>query len=281
MKLMRVGPAGAEKPAMMDDGGVIRDLSGHIDDVTGATLGADSLAALGAIDPASLPAVDAGVRVGPCVGSVRNVICVGLNYTDHAIETNNPIPTEPVLFSKAVTSLCGPNDNVEKPRGSTMLDWEIELAIIIGKRAKYVSEADAMDYVAGFAVFNDVSEREFQTKRPGGQWLKGKSHETFGPLGPWMVTKDEVGDPNSLAMSLTVNGNTMQKGSTKTFIFQVQTVVSHISQYLTLEPGDVIPTGTPPGVGAGMNPQVFLNVGDVMELEIAGLGRQRQTVVAA
>lgn len=281
MKLMRVGPKGAEKPAMLDAGGVIRDLSAHVADIDGSVLGSDGLAKLAAIDPATLPAVDAGTRIGACVGNVRNVICVGLNYTDHAIETNNPIPSEPVLFSKAVTSLCGPNDDVEKPRLSTMLDWEIELAIVIGKRAKYVSEADAMDYVAGFACFNDVSERDFQTKRPGGQWLKGKSHETFGPLGPWMVTKDEIANPNSLSMELKVNGRTMQKGSTKTFIFQVAKVVSDISQYLTLEPGDIIPTGTPPGVGAGMKPQVFLNVGDVMELEIEGLGSQRQTVVQA
>lgn len=281
MKLMRVGPAGQEKPAILDGNGVIRDISAHVADIDGSVLGADGLAKLAGIDLGSCPAVDASTRIGPCVGNVSNVICVGLNYTDHAIETNNPIPTEPVLFSKAVTSLSGPNDDVEKPRGSTMLDWEIELAIIIGKRAKYVSEADAMDYVAGFAVFNDVSEREFQTQRPGGQWLKGKSHETFGPLGPWMVTRDEAGDPSNLAMQLNVNGKTMQKGSTKTFIFHPATVVSHISQYLTLEPGDVIPTGTPPGVGAGMNPQVFLSPGDVMELEIEGLGAQKQTVVAA
>ena len=281
MKLMRVGAKGAEKPAMLDASGTIRDLSAHVADIDGSVLGADGLAKLGGIDPASLPEVSADTRIGACVGNVRNVICVGLNYTDHAIETNNPIPTEPVLFSKAVTALSGPNDDVEKPRGSTMLDWEIELAIIIGKRCKYVSEADAMDYVAGFACFNDVSEREFQTKRPGGQWLKGKSHETFGPLGPWMVTKDEAGDPSNLAVELKVNGQTMQKGSTKTFIFHPATVVSPISQYITLEPGDVIPTGTPPGVGAGMNPQVFLNPGDVMELEIEGLGTQRQTVVQA
>ena len=281
MKLMRVGPAGQEKPAILDGNGVIRDISAHVGDIDGSVLGADGLAKLAGIDLGSCPAVDPATRVGACVGNVSNVICVGLNYTDHAIETGNPIPTEPVLFSKAVTSLSGPNDDVEKPRGSTMLDWEVELAIIIGKRAKYVSEADAMDYVAGFAVFNDVSEREFQTQRPGGQWLKGKSHETFGPLGPWMVTRDEIADPNSLSMSLKVNDKVMQNGSTKTFIFQVATVVSHISQYLTLEPGDVIPTGTPPGVGAGMNPQVFLNPGDVMELEIEGLGSQKQTVVAA
>lgn len=281
MKLMRVGPKGAEKPAMMDAGGVIRDLSAHASDIDGSVLGADALAKLAAIDPTSLPEVSADTRIGQCVGNVGNVICVGLNYTDHAIETNNPIPTEPVLFSKAVTSLSGPNDDVERPRGSTMLDWEIELAIVIGKRAKYVSEAEAMDHVAGFACFNDVSEREFQTQRPGGQWLKGKSHETFGPLGPWMVTKDEVADPSNLNVELKVNGKTMQKGNTKTFIFHPATVVSHISQYITLLPGDVIPTGTPPGVGAGMNPQVFLNAGDVMDLEIEGLGTQRQTVVSA
>ena len=281
MKLMRVGAKGAEKPAMLDANGVIRDLSAHVADIDGSVLGPDGLAKLAAIDPVSLPEVAADKRIGPCVGNVGNVICVGLNYSDHAIETGNPIPTEPVLFSKAVTSLCGPNDDVEKPRGSTKLDWEIELAVVIGKRAKYVSEADAMDYVAGFACFNDVSEREFQTERPAGQWLKGKSHETFGPLGPWMVTKDEIANSNDLAMELKVNGKTMQKGSTQTFIFQVATVVSHISHYMTLEPGDVIPTGTPPGVGMGMDPQVWLNVGDVMELEIAGLGSQRQTVVAA
>jgi len=281
MKLMRVGPAGAEKPAMLDAGGVIRDLSGHIDDVTGAVLDDASLARLAAIDPASLPAVDAGTRIGACVGNVGKLISVGLNYSDHAAETNNPIPTEPILFGKAITSICGPDDDVEKPRGSTKLDWEIELAIVIGKRAKYVSEADAMDHIAGYAVFNDVSERDFQIGRPGGQWLKGKSHDTFGPLGPWMVTRDDVADPGNLAMKLTVNGRTMQDGSTSTLIFSVPAVVSHISQFMTLEPGDVIPTGTPPGVGAGMNPPVFLNAGDVMELEIEGLGTQRQTVVAA
>ena len=280
MRLMRVGPKGQEKPALLD-GATIRDLSGKVDDITGATLDDESLAKLRATDPSLLPEIPAGTRIGPCVGAVGKIISVGLNYVDHAEETNNPIPTEPILFGKAVTSLCGPNDNVEKPRASTKLDWEIELAIIIGKRAKYVSEADAMDYVAGYAVFNDVSERDFQIGRPGGQWLKGKSHDTFGPLGPWMVTKDEVQDPGNLSMKLTVNGKTMQQGSTKTLIFSVPHLVHHISQFMTLEPGDVIPTGTPPGVGAGMNPPVWLNVGDVMELEIAGLGRQRQEVVAA
>ena len=280
MKLMRVGPMGQEKPALLD-GATIRDLSAHVDDITGACLDDASLAKIAALDPASLPEIPAGQRIGACVGNVGKCISVGLNYSDHAKETNNPIPTEPILFGKAATSICGPNDNVEKPRGSTKLDWEIELAIIIGKRAKYVSEAEAMDYVAGFAIVNDVSEREFQTNRPGGQWLKGKSHDTFGPLGPWMVTKDEVADPGNLAMKLTVNGKTMQSGSTATLIFGVAHLVHHISHYITLEPGDIIPTGTPPGVGAGMNPPTFLNVGDVMELEIEGLGMQRQEVVAA
>ncbi len=280
MKLLRVGPKGAENPAMLDADGTIRDLSAHVDDITGAVLDDASLDKLRGIDPSSLPAVDASTRIGPCVGDIGKCISVGLNYVDHAHETNNPIPTEPILFGKAVTSICGPNDDVEKPRASTKLDWEIELCIVIGKRAKYVSEADALEFVAGYAVFNDVSERDFQIGRPGGQWLKGKSHDTFGPLGPWLVTRDEVPDSGNLAMELKVNGNTMQKGSTKTFIFGVAEVVSHISQFMTLEPGDVIPTGTPPGVGAGMNPPVWLNVGDVMELEIEGLGTQRQTVIA-
>ena len=281
MKLLRVGPKGAEKPAILDDDGKVRDLSGVVDDIDGSVLSDEGLAKLAKVNAATLPEVSAGTRIGPCVGKIGKVVSVGLNYSDHAEETNNPIPTEPVLFGKAVTSICGPNDNVEKPRASTKLDWEIELAIIIGKRAKYVSEADALDYVAGYAVFNDVSERDFQIGRPGGQWLKGKSHDTFGPLGPWMVTKDEVPDPGNLSMSLKVNGKTMQDGTTKTLIFSIPHLVSHISQFMTLEPGDVIPTGTPPGVGAGMKPPVWLNVGDVMELEIVGLGTQRQTVVAA
>ena len=280
MKLLRVGPKGQEKPAMLDKDGVLRDLSSVINDIDGGTISDRSLDQIRAHDPDQFPHLQGDQRIGPCVGNIGKVICVGLNYSDHAAETNNPIPTEPIIFNKAITSVCGPNDDVEKPRGSSKLDWEIELAIVIGTRAKYVSEADAMNHVAGFAVFNDVSERHFQIERLG-QWTKGKSHDTFGPLGPWLVTRDEISDPGNLDMELTVNGRTMQKGSTRTLIFSVPHVVSYISQFMTLEPGDVIPTGTPPGVGAGMKPPTFLEVGDVMELEIKGLGRQRQRVVAA
>jgi 2-keto-4-pentenoate hydratase/2-oxohepta-3-ene-1,7-dioic acid hydratase in catechol pathway len=280
MKLLRVGPRGQEKPAMLDQDGVLRDLSPLVHDIDPATLSDRSLDQIRAHDLDQLPRLDAGLRIGPCVGNIGKVVCVGLNYSDHALETGNPIPTEPVLFSKAVTAVCGPNDDVQKPRGSTKLDWEVELAIIIGTEAKYVDEANAMNHVAGFAVFNDVSERHFQTER-GGQWTKGKSHDTFGPLGPWMVTRDEVADPGDLTMELTVNGQTRQKGSTQTLIFSVAHVVSYISHFMTLRPGDIIPTGTPPGVGAGMKPPTFLEAGDVMELEIQGLGRQRQKVVAA
>ena len=280
MKLLRVGPKGQEKPAMLDKDGVLRDLSSIIQDIDRACLSDRGLDQIRAHDPDQFARLDADQRIGPCVGSIGKVICVGLNYTDHAAETGNPIPTEPIIFNKAITAVCGPNDDVQKPRGSTKLDWEVELAIVIGTEAKYVSEADAMNHVAGFAVFNDVSERHFQIERLG-QWTKGKSHDTFGPLGPWMVTRDEIPDPGSLDMELKVNGRTMQKGSTRTLIFSVPHVVSYISQFMTLMPGDIIPTGTPPGVGAGMKPPTFLDVGDVMELEIQGLGRQRQRVVAA
>jgi 2-keto-4-pentenoate hydratase/2-oxohepta-3-ene-1,7-dioic acid hydratase in catechol pathway len=280
MKLLRVGPKGQEKPAMLDKNGVLRDLSSVVEDIDGGALSDRSLDQIRAHDPDHFPRPDAGERVGPCVGSIGKVICVGLNYTDHAAETGNPIPTEPIIFNKAITSVCGPNDDVEKPRASSKLDWEVELAIVIGTRAKYVTEADAMNHVAGFAIFNDVSERHFQIERLG-QWTKGKSHDTFGPLGPWLVTRDEVEDPGNLDMELKVNGRTMQKGSTRTLIFSVPHVVSYISQFMTLMPGDIIPTGTPPGVGAGMKPPTFLEVGDVMELEIQGLGRQRQRVVEA
>ncbi|MEM0944041.1 MAG: fumarylacetoacetate hydrolase family protein, partial [Pseudomonadota bacterium] len=256
----------------------IRDLSAHVSDIDGAALAPESLARLAALDPASLPVVGGTPRLGPCVGDIGKLACVGLNYSDHAIETGNPIPDQPVLFGKAVSSVCGPYDDVEMPRGSTMLDWEVELAIVIGSPTKNVSEADAMDHVAGFAVFNDISERDFQTKR-GGQWMKGKSHDTFGPLGPWMVSKDEVADVTDLDMWLDVSGTRRQTGNTQTFIFKPAFVVHYISQYMSLQPGDVIPTGTPPGVGMGMTPQVFLKNGDIMELGISGLGEQRLRVV--
>ena len=278
MKLMRVGPKGAERPALMDASGTIRDLSGRVDDIAGAALSDEGLAKLRALDPTTLPAVPANVRVGPCVGRIGKLCCVGLNYSDHAIETGNPIPEEPVLFGKAVTSVCGPYDNIETPRGSDKLDYEVEIAIVIGKTAKNVSEADALSHVAGYAVFNDVSERTFQTKRSG-QWLKGKSHDSFGPLGPWMVTRDEIADVGNLAMFLDVNGERRQTGNTNTMIFGIAHVVSYISQFMTLHPGDVIPTGTPPGVALGMKPHKWLKPGDVIELGIEGLGTQRQTVL--
>ncbi|MEM9046789.1 MAG: fumarylacetoacetate hydrolase family protein [Pseudomonadota bacterium] len=277
MKLLRYGDKGSEKPGLWD-GSAIRDLSAHVGDIDGTSLAPASLSKLAAIDPSSLPVVEGSPRLGPCVGNIGKLACVGLNYRDHATETGNPIPEEPVLFGKAVSSVCGPNDDVEMPRGSTMLDWEVELAIVIGSETKNVSEEDAMDHVAGFAVFNDVSERDFQINH-GGQWMKGKSHDTFGPLGPWMVTKDEIADVGNLDMWLDVSGTRRQTGNTKTFIFQPAFVVSYISRFMSLQPGDVIPTGTPPGVGMGMRPQVFLKNGDVMELGIQGLGEQRLPVV--
>lgn len=279
MKLVRYGPAGLEKPGCIDDQGAVRDLSGVISDISSATLSPEVLDAVMKTDVPSLPVVNDVERFGPCVGAPGKILCIGLNYSDHAAETGAAIPEEPIIFHKAVTSLSGPNDDVELPRGSVALDWEVELAIIIGREAKYVSEADAMDYVAGFALFNDVSERDYQNKRSG-QWTKGKSHDTFAPLGPWLVTKDEVGDPHNLSMWLDVNGEKRQRGNTNTLIFNVPTVISHVSQFMTLKPGDVIPTGTPPGVGLGMKPPTFLKVGDVMTLGIEGLGEQRQTVVA-
>jgi 2-keto-4-pentenoate hydratase/2-oxohepta-3-ene-1,7-dioic acid hydratase in catechol pathway len=260
--------------------GTIRDLSGVVGDIAGDVLSAEGLARLAALDPASLPAVSGAPRLGPCVGGTQKVICIGLNYSDHAAETGAEPPEEPIIFAKAVSALCGPDDDVELPRGSQALDWEVELAVIIGKRAKYVSEAEAMDHVAGFAIMNDVSERDFQTKRSG-QWTKGKSHDTFGPLGPWLVTRDELADPHNLAMTLDVNGVRRQTGNSNTLIFNVPHVIAHLSQFMTLMPGDVISTGTPPGVGMGMKPPQYLKEGDVMTLSIEGLGSQRQTVVAA
>ena len=280
MKLLRYGPAGQEKPGMVDADGTIRDLSGVVTDIGGDALSPDGLKRLAGTDPSTLSAVKGNPRIGPCVGGIQKIICIGLNYSDHAAETGATPPTEPIVFTKQLNALCGPNDDVEKPRGSKALDWEVELAVVIGSKAKYVSETDAMDHVAGFAVMNDVSERDFQTQRQG-QWTKGKSHDTFGPLGPWLVTRDEAGDPHELDMWLDVNGERRQTGNTNTLIFNVPHVVSYLSQFMTLMPGDVISTGTPPGVAMGMKPPKYLNVGDVMTLGIKSLGEQKQTVVDA
>ena len=279
MKLVRYGQPGAEKPGLVDSSGAVRDLSGHVADIDGSTLSSGSLERLAAIDPASLPAVDAGVRLGCPVGNVGKLLCIGLNYTDHAAETGMPIPDEPILFMKATTSICGPNDSVVLPRGSVKSDWEVELGVVIGSRASYVEEEDALDHVAGYCVVNDVSERQYQLESTG-QWVKGKSADTFAPIGPWVVTKDEVPDPGSLDMWLDVDGQRCQDGNTRTMIFGVKTLVSYVSRYMTLMPGDIIPTGTPPGVGAGRKPPVFLKPGNVMRLGVAGLGEQRQEVVA-
>jgi len=280
MKLARYGEKGAERPALVDADGRLRDLSAHVDDIAGAALSADVLARLAAIDPAALPLVEEGARLGACVGQVGKYLCIGLNYADHAKETGKEPPPEPVVFSKAVSAICGPNDDVEIPRGSEKADWEVELAIVIGKRAKYVSEAEALDHVAGYCLANDVSERAFQSER-GGQWTKGKSHDTFGPLGPWLVTKDEIPDPQTLDLWLDVDGVRRQTGNTRTMIFGVAHIVSYVSQFMTLEPGDVIATGTPPGVGLGMKPPVFLRAGQRMTLGAEGLGTQSQLTVQA
>jgi len=280
MKLVRYGAIGQEKPGLIDKSGQLRDLSGQVKDFASEAFSPASLAKIAALDPASLPAVGGKPRIGSPVGGLPKFIAIGLNYSDHAAEVGMAIPAEPIIFMKANNSLCGPNDAVEKPRGSTKLDWECEIAIIIGTRAKYVSEADALNYVAGYAVCNDVSERNFQIERLG-QWTKGKSHDTFGPLGPWLVTKDEIGDVQKLSMWLDVNGKRCQTGSTATMIFGVKKIVSYVSEFMTLLPGDIITTGTPPGVGSGMKPPKFLNVGDVVTLGIEGLGEQRQEIVAA
>nr|PZN43284.1 MAG: 2-hydroxyhepta-2,4-diene-1,7-dioate isomerase [Pseudomonadota bacterium] len=279
MKLVRYGNPGAEKPGIVDAEGTIRDLSGIVPDLAGKALTKASLARIAAVDPKTLPAVPAGTRLGPCVGNVRNFIAVGLNYADHAAETNSPIPSEPILFNKAPSCIVGPNDDIVVPRGSEKTDWEVELAVVIGEEASYVEEKDALNYVAGYCVCNDVSERAYQLER-GGQWAKGKGCPTFGPLGPWLVTTDEIKDVQNLSMWLDVNGERMQDGSTKTLIFSVPYLVSYISQFMKLEPGDVITTGTPPGVGMGMKPPRFLKGGEVVELGIEGLGTQRQQVRA-
>jgi 2-keto-4-pentenoate hydratase/2-oxohepta-3-ene-1,7-dioic acid hydratase in catechol pathway len=282
MKLLRYGPAGAEKPGLLDSEGRIRDLSHMVDDIAGDVLSPGELARIAALDGGALPVVDAaGVRIGPCVGRVSKMVCVGLNYADHAAEANLPLPKEPILFLKATSAICGPNDDVLIPRGSTKTDWEVELGVVIGRTARYVSEEDAMEYIAGYAVVNDVSEREYQLERGGGQWDKGKGCDTFGPLGPWLVTRDEIPNPQALRLSLKVDGKTYQDGSTETMVFNVRQLVSYISRFMTLNPGDVIATGTPPGVGMGQKPApVFLRAGQVMSLGIEGLGEQTQRVVA-
>jgi 2-keto-4-pentenoate hydratase/2-oxohepta-3-ene-1,7-dioic acid hydratase in catechol pathway len=263
---------------MLDASGTIRDLSGIVPDIAGEVLSDAVLARLAALVPASLPAVPAGTRIGPCVAGIGKFICIGLNFSDHAAETGATVPPEPIFFMKATSAVCGPDDDVWIPRGSVKTDWEVELAVVIGRRAKYVSQAEALSCIAGYAVCNDVSERAYQMERSG-QWTKGKSCDRFGPIGPWLVTRDEVADPQDLPMWLKVNGQTMQSGSTRTMVYGVAHLVSYLSEFFTLEPGDVISTGTPPGVGLGMKPPRFLRAGDVVELGIAGLGTQRQLFV--
>lgn len=279
MKLVRYGNAGEEKPGLIDADGKLRDLSARINDVNGHALSDASLKTLREIDPSTLPLVESDPRFGPCVGNIGKFLCIGLNYSDHAAETGAEIPEHPILFMKATSAVCGANDTVSLPRGSDMGDWEVELGVVIGKTAKYVSPEQALEHVAGYCIVNDVSERRFQTKLSG-QWTKGKSCDTFGPTGPWLVTKDEIPDVQSLGMSLDVNGTRMQTGNTSTMIFTVAQIVSHLSELMTLHPGDVISTGTPPGVGMGIKPEaVYLKSGDVMQLSIEGLGKQKQNVV--
>ena len=278
MKLMRVGELGQEKPAILDNNGKIRDLSGHVADIGGAAISPEGLKKIAALNLETLPELQPG-RIGACVTGTGKFICIGLNYSDHAAETGATVPPEPIIFMKATSAIVGPNDEVVIPRGSEKTDWEVELGVIIGKTAKYVSEDDALDYVAGYCLTNDVSERAFQAERSG-QWTKGKSCDTFGPIGPWLVTTDEVADPQNLGMWLTVNGEKVQNGSTKTMVYGVRYLVSYLSQFMSLHPGDVISTGTPPGVGLGMKPPRYLKAGDVVELGIEGLGTQKQTFVA-
>lgn len=279
MKLLRFGNSGEEKPGIIDENGKIRDLSDVIDDINGNTISPESLDKLKSLDVSSLPQVTGNPRIGPCVNKVGKFLCIGLNFSDHAAETGLEPPEEPILFSKATSAIIGPNDNVEIPRTSTATDWEVELGVIIGKKAKYISEAEAKNYIAGYCVVNDVSERDFQIKRSG-QWTKGKSCDTFGPIGPYLVTTDEIEDVQSLSMYLDVNGKRMQTGSTKTMIFSAYHIVHYLSQFMTLFPGDVIATGTPPGVGMGMQPPVYLKPGDVMKLGIDKLGDQEQKCVS-
>ena len=280
MKLLRYGQNGAEKPGLLDRDGKIRDLSAYVSDIAGEALLDENLAKIAALDMDNLPVVEGFPRLGACVGSVGKFVCIGLNYADHAAESGLPLPEEPVIFFKATSSIIGPNDDVEIPRNSCKTDWEVELGVVIGKEAKYVSKENALSYVAGYCVINDLSERDFQLHRSG-QWVKGKSADTFGPIGPWLVTCDEVKDPQNLGMYLEVNGHRYQDGSTKTMHFDVATIISHLSEFMSLQPGDVISTGTPPGVGLGQNPETYLKAGDVMELGIEGLGVQKQYVKAS
>lgn len=280
MKLLRYGPPGAEKPGLLDKDGTIRDLSTVVPDIAGETLLPDAMARIQGLDPASLPAVEGEPRLGPCVGGVGKFVCIGLNYTDHAKEAGMPIPEEPVLFMKATSAIAGPDDPVVIPRGAIKMDWEVELGLVIGKPAKYTDESEALSHVAGYCVINDVSEREHQLERSG-QWVKGKSADGFGPIGPWLVSPDEVPDPQNLHLWLEVNDERRQEGTTATMIFGVAHLVSYISRFMSLQSGDVISTGTPPGVGHGRKPPVYLKPGDVMRLGIDGLGVQRQELVAS
>jgi 2-keto-4-pentenoate hydratase/2-oxohepta-3-ene-1,7-dioic acid hydratase in catechol pathway len=278
MKLLRFGPPGNERPGVLHADGTIRALSSIVPDIGGETLLPASLERLKAIDPGTLPTVNGSPRIGPCVARIGKFICIGLNYSDHAAESNMAVPKEPIVFMKATSAVCGPNDDVEIPRGSAKSDWEVELGVVIGKPAKYVSEADAMSHVAGYCVVNDLSERAFQLEGTG-QWVKGKSADTFGPIGPWLVTPDEVPDCQNLDLWLEVDGRRVQNGSTKTMVFGVQFLVSYLSRFMSLQPGDIISTGTPPGVGHGMKPPVYLRAGNEMRLGVEGLGEQRQRVV--
>jgi len=278
MRLVRYGEVGAEKPGILDDQGSIRDLSSIVGDISPATVQASELERIASIDPSSLPRVEGNPRLGPCVGQIGKFVCIGLNYTDHAKETGMPIPTEPIVFMKTTSAISGPNDNIELIRGSVKTDWEVELGIVIGAHTKYVSQENALDHVAGYCVVNDVSERQWQLEQ-GGQWIKGKSGDTYGPIGPWLVTRDEVPDPQNLDMWLEVNDKRHQDGNTRTMIFPVSQIVSYLSQCMSLQAGDIIATGTPPGVGHGMNPPVYLQSGDVIRLSVEGLGLQQQQVV--
>ena len=280
MKLLRFGAAGAEKPGLLDPDGVIRDLSAVIEDFNPDTISDATFAKIAALDPKNLPAVSGNPRIGACIAKPGKFICIGLNYSDHAAEAGMQVPPEPIIFFKATSAVCGPNDDIEIPRGSEKSDWEVELGIVIGKQAKYVTEAEALGHVAGYCVVNDVSERAFQLERAG-QWVKGKSHDTFGPVGPWLVTRDEVANPQNLRLWLELNGERVQNGSTATMVYGVAHLISYLSKFMTLQPGDIITTGTPPGVGMGMTPQRFLKPGDIMQLGVEGLGSQRQKTVQA